>query len=200
MTAREFVIRARRAPVDPHHFLADVGAEPHVEYLAQMIVSGLFVAQGHREDTRLTLVLEHSPDFSRSLVLDGACLGNLDGLDETAVLETLADALAAARGLGKDESVMAESGIEIRAMSFEHLVKEKAGEGSLYVLDRKGTDIRDVNFGERPVFLMTDHIPMPKKTFKSLARLGAEKVSVGPVMLHTAQCLVLLHNELDRRP
>ncbi|MBD3645859.1 MAG: tRNA (pseudouridine(54)-N(1))-methyltransferase TrmY, partial [Pseudomonadales bacterium] len=66
-------------------------------------------------------------------------------------------------------------------------------------LDRKGTDLREQEPGPNPVFLLTDHIPMPKKTFKSLDRRGVAKVSVGPVMLHASQCLVLIHNELDRR-
>ncbi len=200
LTMREFIIRARKAPVDPHRFMAGVGREPHVEYLAQMVVNGLFVSKGHRENTVLTLVLENSPDYSRSLNLDGRVLGSLDGLDEQTLLETLADALACGRGLGREASIVADNGIGVRTISFEHLVKEKAMEARpLYLLDRKGTDIREVDLADDPVFVMTDHVPMPKKTFKSLARLGARGVSVGPIMLYTAQCLVLVHNELDRR-
>lgn len=196
---REFVIRARQAPVDPAGFLASIGGEPHVEHLAQMVINGMFVSKGHREDSILTLVLEKTPDYSRALTLDGRTLGSLAGLNERALLETLADALASGRGLGKEETSVADSGISVSTTSFEHLVKAKAQAGPVYALDRKGADIRDVPLGENPVFVMTDHIPMPRKTFKSFARLGVEKLSVGPVMLHTSQCLVVIHNELDRR-
>lgn len=196
---REFVVRARQAPVDPDAFLASVGKEPHVEYLAQMVLNAMFISRGHRQDTLLTLVLEKSPDYSRALCLDGRTLGSLSGLHEHSLLQTLADALSAGRGLAKEQTIVAESGISVSTTSFEHLVKEKALAGSVHALDRKGKDIREAAFGDNPVFVMTDHIPMPRKTFKSLSRLGVEKVSVGPVMLHTSQCLVLVHNELDRR-
>jgi tRNA (pseudouridine54-N1)-methyltransferase len=58
--------------------------------------------------------------------------------------------------------------------------------------------MRDKTFTGSPCFLLTDHLPMPKKTFHSLGRLGAEKISLGPVMLFASQCVVLIHNELDR--
>ena len=48
-----------------------------------------------------------------------------------------------------------------------------------------------------PCFLLTDHLPMPKKSFNSLERLGAERIALGPKMLFASQCVVLIHNELD---
>lgn len=195
---REFVVRCRGAPVDPARFLASVGSEPHVEFLAQVVLSAMFIAGGHRDDTILWLVLESSGDYSRTLCLDGRLLGNLQGMHETALLTTLADALSAGRSLSKEERATAGSGITVAALSFEHLVKQKAQSGSLYVLDRRGTDIRESPPPGDAVFVMSDHIPMPRKTLKWLERLGARRVSLGPVTLHTSQCLVLVHNELDR--
>ncbi|MEX2489166.1 MAG: hypothetical protein WD356_06500 [Pseudomonadales bacterium] len=196
---REFVVRARQAPVDPAAFLASVGKEPHVEYLAQMFMDGMFVSKGHREDTVLTFTLERSPDYSRSLCIDGRTLGSLGGLTERALLETFADALKLGSGLGKEETIVTDSGIAVSTVSFERLVKDKAQTRPVYVLDKKGTDIREAVIDDDPVFVMTDHIPMPRKTFKSLRRQGVEGVSLGPAMLRTSQCLVLIHNELDRR-
>ena len=68
-----------------------------------------------------------------------------------------------------------------------------------YVMDRKGTPIRDEAFGDNPCFLLTDHIPMPKKSFNSLERLGAKKITLGPRMLFASQCVVLIQHELDQR-
>jgi len=196
---REFIIRARKAPVDAGKFLDSVGRGAHVEYLAQIILNSLFISRGHREDTVLTLVLEDSPDFSRAITMAGNTLGSLQGMNEDALLQTCASALRAAKGLGKEQSVTCDNGIEVRTISFERLVKEKAAINSVYMLDRKGTDIRETTIVADPVFLLTDHIPMPRKTFKSLARLGVEKLSLGPVMLHASQCISVIHNELDRQ-
>jgi tRNA (pseudouridine54-N1)-methyltransferase len=42
-------------------------------------------------------------------------------------------------------------------------------------------------------------MPMPKKSFGTLERLGAEEISLGSTMLFASQCVLLLHNELDYR-
>ncbi len=197
---REFLIRARSAPVDPGRFRRSVGEGPHVEYLAQIIVSALLVSKGHRSDTRLSMVLEGSSDFSRTVTFDGAHLGSLPGWHESAMLEVLAGLLAGSRGLGKAERVEPISGVSVSAVSFEACVRDNgARDVPLYLLDRRGTDIRDVELPTNARFVLTDHIPMPKKTINYLRRLGAKPVSLGPTMLHAAQCVTLIHNELDRQ-
>ena len=195
---REFIIRARKAPVDAGRFLGSVGEGAHVEFLAQIIINALFISKGHREDTSLTLVLEDSPDFSRAITIAGNTFGSLPGLNEDALLQTCASALRAAENLGKEQSIVCDNGIIVRTISFERLVKEKTETCPVYMLDRKGDDIRQSTIPANPVFLLTDHIPMPKKTFKSLARQGVQKLSLGPVMLHASQCISIIHNELDR--
>lgn len=195
---REFVVKARKAPVDADRFLGAVGSGPRVEFLARIMADALLISKGHRDDTRLTLVLEDSPDYSRSVIFDGSMLGELAGTDESGLLLTCASALRDATGMGRDESICCDNGIMVRTISFEHLVKEKLGTGAVYVLDRKGKDIRDLAWQTDPVFVLTDHIPMPRKTRKSLTRLGMIEISLGPVMLHASQCISLIHNELDR--
>lgn len=54
-------------------------------------------------------------------------------------------------------------------------------------------------FDGNPCFLLTDHIPMPKKTFHSPAHLGAKKIVLGSRMPFASQCVVLIHYELDQR-
>ena len=195
---REFIVRARKAPVDADRFLAAVGSGAHVEYLAQMMVNALFIAKGHRRDTTLTLVLEDSADYSRALIMQGSSLGSLSGMNESALLGSCATALRAGRMLGKEASLVCDDGVIVKAISFEHLVKEKAVHQEVYMLDVNGVDIRDTCISDNAVFLLTDHIPMPKKTFSSLARQGVMKMSLGPVMLHASQCISVIHNELDR--
>ena len=101
--------------------------------------------------------------------------------------------------MGKEESRVVESGISVRTISFEKLVQELAVDHALYMMDRKGVSIREQVFSGKPCFLLTDHLPMPKKSFNSLERLGAEKISLGPRMLFASQCVTLIHHELDCR-
>jgi tRNA (pseudouridine54-N1)-methyltransferase len=195
---REFIVRARKAPIDPDRFMAAVGTGAHVEYLAHMVVNALFISKGHRDDTLLTLVLEDSPDFSRAISISGDSLGNLQGMNEDAILKVCSESLRAGIGLAKEATVTSENGLQVTAISFEHLVKTRVIDRQVYMLDRKGEDIRETDLAEDAVFLLTDHIPMPKKTFKSLARQGVKKLSLGPVMLHASQCISVIHNEMDR--
>jgi tRNA (pseudouridine54-N1)-methyltransferase len=193
---REFLIRARKAPVDPVRFRQSIGHSGHVEYLAQILNNALLVSKGHRQDTRLSLVLEESSDFSRTLSFDGGTLGSLAGWHETALIELLASILEAGRKLQKEESIQFADGICVQAISFERYMSNRAM--PLVILDRKGEDIREVTLPQHPLFVMTDHIPMPRKALRHLARLGALSVSLGPVMLHASQCITLIHNQLDR--
>lgn len=192
-------MRAHSAATEPGRFLGQVGEAGHVEYLARIIVNTLFIAKGHRADTTLTLILENSADFSRALCLCGETLGNLNGLTESALLETLADSLYEARVLAKEAEIVTENGIRVSATSFEHVAKQRLAEGEVFLLERKGEDLRECDLGGDAVFLMGDHVPMPRKLRKSLVRQGARPLSVGPVMLHTAQCIVVVQNEFDRR-
>ena len=122
---------------------------------------------------------------------------DIGGFDERSLLAKVARALDASRGMGKDEARPVESGVSVRTTSFERLVQELAADHQLYVMDRKGSPIREEAFTGNPCFLLTDHIPMPKKTFHSLERLGAKKLALGSRMLFASQCVVLIHHELD---
>ena len=78
-------------------------------------------------------------------------------------------------------------------------MQELADAHQLFVMDPKGTSIREQVFEGNACFILTDHIPMPKKTFHSLERLGAKKITLGSTMLFASQCVVLIHYELDQR-
>jgi tRNA (pseudouridine54-N1)-methyltransferase len=196
---RTFVLRARAAPVESRKLLAAVGTEAHAEILAHTLMNAIFVAQSHRPDVTVYLVLESTPDFSRTIRFDANAMHDVGGFDERALLSKIASALDASRGMGKDETRPVESGVTVRTLSLERLVQELAEDHPLFVMDRKGTPIRKQAFQGNPCFLLTDHIPMPKKTFHSLDRLGATRLTLGPTMLFASQCVVLIHHELDQR-
>ena len=196
---RTFVLRARAAPTDSAKLLAGVGTEAHTEILAHVLMNAMFVAQSHREDVVAYLVLESTADFSRTVRFEPRAMRELGGFDERALLGKVAKALGTSRGMGKEETREVESGVSVRTISFERLVQQLGSDHALYVLDRKGTSLGDVIYGANPCFLLTDHIPMPKKTFGSLERLGATKLSLGPRMLFASQCVTLIQHALDVR-
>jgi tRNA (pseudouridine54-N1)-methyltransferase len=196
---RTFVLRARAAPTDSKKLLASIGGEAHTEILAHTLMNAIFVAQSHRPDVTVYLVLESTQDFSRAIRFEASAMHDIGGFDERALLGKVAKALDASVGMGKEETRPVESGVTVRTVAFERLVQELAEDHQLFVMDRKGASIREQAFAGNPCFLLTDHIPMPKNTFHTLDRLGAKKITLGSKMLFASQCVVLIHHELDQR-
>ena len=196
---RSFVLRARAAPNTSKALLEGVGNEAHTEILAHTMMNTMFVAQSHREDVVVHLVLESTKDYSRTITIRSNDITNIGGFHESTLIAAVARALDASVGMGKEQLREVEPGITVRTVSFERLVQELAEDHQLYMLDKKGEFVREAEIGANPCFLLTDHIPMPKKSFNSLKRLGTEKISLGPKMLFASQCVVLIHNELDIR-
>lgn len=194
---RSFVVRARAAPVDSQKFLSAVGGDAHAEILAHALMNAFFVAQAHRDDVIVHLVLESTQDYSRTVTFNAGELGSLGGFHEAALIRQIATALDVSIGMRKSDQRQVAPGIAVRTISFEKLVQELATSCELFIMDKKGTPIEQQQFSAHPCFILTDHIPMPKKIFNSLQRLGASKISLGPKMLFASQCVVLIHNRLD---
>jgi len=196
---RVFVLRARSAPTDGQELLDAVGKDAHTEILAHTLMNAIFVAQSHRPDITVHLVLESTRDYSRTISFHSNDMRDIGGFHEQALLAKIVSALDVSRGMGKEESRPVESGIVVRTISFEKLVQELAENHPLFVMDKKGTSIRDQAIVGNPCFILTDHMPMPKKSLNTLKRLGAKKMGLGSTMLFASQCVVLIHNELDQR-
>jgi tRNA (pseudouridine54-N1)-methyltransferase len=196
---RTFVLRARAAPTDSARLWAGVGQEAHTEILAHTLMNAIFVAQSHRPDVVVYLVLESTQDYSRTIRFEADAMHAIGGFDERSLLGKVAAALDVSRGMGKEESRPVESGVTVRTVSFEKLVQELAADHQLFVMDPKGTAIREQGFAGNPCFLLTDHIPMPKNTFHTLDRLGTQRISLGRKMLFASQCVLLIHHALDER-
>lgn len=194
---RTFVLRARAAPTESAALLAGVGQSAHTEILAHTLMNAIFVAQSHRDDVVVYLVLESTRDFSRTVRFTSNEMRDIDGFHENAWLKKIARALDVSEGMGKEEERAVEPGISVKTISFEKLVQSLASDYQLFVMDKKGSSLQAQNLERPPCFLLTDHIPMPKKSFNGLERLGAQKISLGPKMLFASQCVVLIHNALD---
>ena len=196
---RTFVLRARAAPTDSQKLWAGVGKEAHTEILAHTLMNAIFVAQAHRPDVVVYLVLESTQDFSRTIRVEANLMKDVGGFDERSLLTKVATALDASRAMGKEQTRDVEPGITVSTLSFERLVQQLAEDHQLYMLLPKGTPAGEEPFGDNPCFLLTDHIPMPKKSFGSLERLGTRYISLGKKMLFASQCVVLIHHALDNR-
>jgi tRNA (pseudouridine54-N1)-methyltransferase len=88
-------------------------------------------------------------------------------------------------------------GITTSKTSFEALLKVKAETSRVYVLEEGGKDIANAELPENCVFVLGDHVGLPKKAEKFALRYG-EKISLGKQPYLAASCITILNYLLDR--
>ena len=196
---RDFILRARKGPSTPDFSSDDLPSAGHLEIVCHCIANALFYSLQLRDDVRVHIALDGPAAPPIVVRIESEGLGSLDGFDERALAAVLSRALADGRGLDLDEEVQSRPGVFIAKRSFESLVRQQSESGDVYLLQKRGTDVREVAFAERSTFVFSDHLSMPKKADRFLLRLGARALSVGPKMLFASQCITLVHNELDRQ-
>ncbi|GAL11548.1 protein of unknown function DUF358 [Vibrio astriarenae] len=164
---KAFVVRARAASTDHKTFVAGVGSDAHSEILAHVLMNAIFTAQSHRDDVTVYLVIESTADFSRTLCFESSDLRNIGGFHESALIDLISKGLEHSVGMKKEEYREVSEGLSVETISFERLVQRLAEDYTLYLLDKKGTDIQEEPFDGDACFILTDHIPMPKKSWNS---------------------------------
>lgn len=196
---RTFVLRSRKGSVKGSRLEEQIGTNAHVEIIAHALANIFFYSNGFRDNVEAYIVLDSSSDFPRTVRLFADKGLSIPGFHETAILGVVSAALAKTQKIIKDQIISIAPGIEVAGFGFERLMKELLKERSVYLLDKKGDDVRNVELDQEGVFVLSDHLTMPKKSVKGLERQGLKKISLGRKMLFASQCIVLIHDELDRQ-
>jgi tRNA (pseudouridine54-N1)-methyltransferase len=196
---REFILRAqksRTSDVDVDN-LPDAG---RFNIICSCIANAMYVSNHVRQDTIFRVVLE-GPRFPPKIIsIFGDKVKDLN-FDERNIAQLLITCLNKGRNLALGEEIEVFAGIKVSKKSFESLVKEIAEKGrKMLYLHKKGKDIRGMGLKKEDdvVFVFGDFTGIPINTEKLLDRLGAEKISLGPVVLFASHCIILCQNELDR--
>ena len=69
---------------------------------------------------------------------------------------------------------------------------------NIYILDKKGEDVRKAEIKEDPIFILGDQEGLEKRELRDLSKI-AKKISLGNVTYFSSQAITILNNELDRR-
>ncbi len=193
---RTYIIRARKGSTRWEKIRSQIGSSAHLEVIAHSVMNAFFVSNGFRDDIEVYIILDSSEDFPRTIKLSSGV--SMAGFHETAVLDLIEKALKESQGLQKDETKKLALGLEISGFGFERLVGKLIETRPVYLLDPKGDDIRKTQIESDPVFILSDHLALPKNNVKSLKRRGLKTLSLGKKMLFASQCVVLVNDEIDR--
>jgi tRNA (pseudouridine54-N1)-methyltransferase len=201
---REFILRAAKANTSPLFNVEELTRAGRMDVVARCVSNALWVSMNVRKDTLFHAVLEGPNLAPKTVSFYGESLEGAD-YDEKSIALLIQRALKKGISLKQNEEKDVMPGIKVSKKSFERLVEEKAAEAKndddiqLIYLHKEGKDAREFNFKEHPIFIFGDLSGMPAKTEGLLDRYGAEKISLGPVMLFAAACITIVHNEMDRR-
>lgn len=194
---REFILNASKAVTKPFD-INKLFLTGRIDIVCRCVINALFVSEATRNDTVFYAALEGPPLPPKLISFDSRFLSGLT-IDEKDIAECLNKSLKLGRKLKLNESKEVSEGIKIEKKSLESLIKEKSEKTQLIHLHPKGEDIRNFSFKGNICFILGDSRGLPKNTEKFLDRLGAEKVSIGPLTYLASQTILLCHNELDRR-
>lgn len=195
---RTFIIRARKGTTRWDQIRSSVGTRAHFEVVAHSVMNAFFVSNGFREEVEVYVVLDSSEDFPRTIKLSSTQGLSITGFHEEAILDLIEHALKASSTLKKDETQTIAPGLQISGFGFEKLVSSLLESRPVYFLEPKGDDIRTTELLPNPVFILSDHLAMPKNNIKSFKRRGLKSISLCKKMLFASQCIVLIHYEMDR--
>jgi tRNA pseudouridine-54 N-methylase len=180
----EFVLFSRKGRTDGHFkTLVDAG---RLDIVYQCILTSLFKSHAHRHDVIFHAVLNGPPSPPVHIQIDGDKLFDVR-LDEQSWTKILQKVL----------TWEPHPGISVEKQSLQGLVRNQVEAGvPIYVLEERGKNIKDIDFDESALFVVGDHIGLPKKDEKFVLRFG-EKVSLGKQRYLAASCIDIINYILD---
>jgi tRNA (pseudouridine54-N1)-methyltransferase len=181
---REFILYSRKGRTDgKFKSLREAG---RLDVVQECIIASLFLSHGIRRDTIFHAFLYGPPMPPLHLKVHGGFLRDVR-TDQQTWGEIFRRVLS-----GKSHP-----GIIVEKRSFESLLRELPKEAKIFVLEEGGTDVFEVDFGEHPIFVLGDHIGLPRKVEGFALRYG-EKISLGKKPYLAASCITVLNYLLDR--
>ena len=199
---REFIYYSKNARTSGNFDLTDLMKAGRMDIACQITIMAFFVSHHTREDVKLHLIFDGGPDPPKHIEMFP---GKNFMEDEKNRIDISKKDVA---GLIKKILYKYQKGIKrevapgyfIEKKGFVCVLKELKENGKqIYILDKKGEDIRQVKELDEGVFVIGDQDGIPKKELKRLKELDIKKISVGNQMYFASQTMTIIQNELDRR-
>lgn len=197
---REFIYYSRTAPTTGSKIKEDLMKSGRLDIAIHTVISSLFLSHSIRKDTKLHLVFAGAPDPVKHLEFLPETKG-VTGLDKIYLnkkdIGKTIKKLLYKYSEGKKREVFPGYWIEKKPLL--KILTELIDEGKeIFILDSKGKDIRSINIPENPVFVLGDHLGLPKKELKRLKKI-CTPVTIGKRTYFASHTVAIVNNEIDRR-
>ncbi|MBR9704390.1 hypothetical protein GOV12_03190 [Candidatus Pacearchaeota archaeon] len=164
----------------------------------QFVIMSFYISNEMRDNVKLHLHFNGSPDPPKHLELNPSeDIDNELAISKKNVLGLIKKMLYKYKP-GKKNQVF--PGYYVEKKEFSDLLDElEESHKTIYLLDKNGEDIREIEICDNPVFIFGDHDGIPKNELKNMRKMKIKKVSVGNCVYFASQTLTIVQNELDRR-
>jgi tRNA (pseudouridine54-N1)-methyltransferase len=194
---REFIYYSKNAVTAGNFIKDDLMKAGRLDIACNVIIQTLFVSGEMRDDVKLHLIFDGPPNppihieiYPKDKEID------ISKKDVAGLIKKMLYKAPRKKG----QKINVASGYSVEKKSLIELIEELGSEGKkVYLLDKKGKDIREINIEGREVLVLGDQDGIGKRELKQLRKESIEKISVGPKVLFASQVAVIVNNEIDRR-
>ena len=167
-----------------------------MDILVRCVNSAFFLSHDLRKDVEIYLVLEGGEAAPKTVVFKGSELRYLNP-DERSTSSLIRNALL--KPVKQGEEVRSSPGVYVTKMSFYDVLDLLAQKGEVVYLKEDGIDCRDYTFPENPIFVLGDNRDLTEEEEAALVSHSPDKICIGPHSLHADHCMIIVHNEADRK-
>jgi tRNA (pseudouridine54-N1)-methyltransferase len=157
------------------------------------LIQGIFLSHDFRKDVKFHFVFYGMPDPPKHI--------EIQVKDETLISKKdvagLIKKILYKYQEGKKTEVFPGCFVEKKSLLNVAEELEEIG-NQIFILDKKGEDIRKIDISNSCVFILGDHEGLPRKELKRLKKI-ATPVSIGNKTYFASQTVAVVNNELDRR-
>ncbi|MCK5624732.1 hypothetical protein KAI04_02730 [Candidatus Pacearchaeota archaeon] len=157
------------------------------------LIQGVFLSNDFRKDVTFHFIFYGMPDPPKHIEIQVKDESSISKKD----VATLIKKLLYKYKEGEKREVFPGCFIEKKNLFAVINELEKKG-NQIFILDKRGENLRKVEIPKNCVFILGDHDGLPKKELKRLKQT-ATSVSIGPKTYFASQTVTIVNNELDMR-
>ena len=164
-----------------------------IDIAIHSFIQAVYLSHGFRGDVKFHFILYGMPDPPKHIEIQITDESIISKKDVGNVLKKILYKYKE----GEKKEVF--PGCFVEKKNFFKVIEELEKSGSeIFILDKKGEDLRKAEIKDNCVFVLGDQEGLPKKELKRLKQT-ATSVSVGDKIYFASQVVAVVNNELDYR-
>jgi len=188
---RHFIYFSATAPTSGNFDLKDLMKAGRLDIAIHSFIQAVFLSNSVRDNVVFHFIFYGMPDPPKHIEIHSKEEVSISKKDVGNLLKKILYK-------GRDKKTEVLPGCFVEKKSFLKVVEELKEENEIFILDKKGEDIRDIKIPENCVFILGDHKGLPQKEMKRLKKV-LTSVIIGPKIYFASQTVAIVNNELDRR-